>query len=105
MRAGHAAGVVIVAVGGFLTVGALVHPSSVGETEYPGVEQPVVRSTVVCPFVDGEPDHAGTVGVLALPDVETATDEGEESQPITVTALELPPDPEAEAPEDEETEQ
>lgn len=98
MRAAQTAGVVAVAVGGFLAVTSLIGPSESVDAEHPGTEEPVVRSRVVCPYVDGEADHAGVVGVLALPDVEAAPDEGE-PQPITVTALRLP-----EAPEPEETE-
>lgn len=101
MRVGLTAGVVAVAVGGFLAVASLIGPSDSVNAEHPGTEQPVIRSSVVCPYVDGEADHETQVGVLALPDVETAADEGE-PQPITVTALRLPPTVEPDEPEEPE---
>lgn len=101
MRAAQTAGVVAIAVGGFLAVASLVGPSDAVDAEHPGTEQPVVRSSVVCPYVGGEPDQAGQVGVLALPDVETAEDSGE-PQPVTVTALRVP---QAAEPEPDPTEE
>ncbi|TDE15938.1 DUF5719 family protein [Jiangella asiatica] len=85
------AGVAVV-VGGASLVGP---PESVVD-DHPEVQEPVVRSSLVCPFVDGEEEGAAELGVLALPEVEVAEDTiGAEQPPITVEALALPADPEA----------
>lgn len=85
-----AAGVAVV-VGGATLIGA---PDSVVD-DHPEVREPVVRSTLVCPYVDGEDVGIAELGVLALPGVDVAADEtGAEQPPITVQALALPPDPE-----------
>lgn len=104
MRTVQTAGLVAVAVGGFLAVTSLLGPSDAVDAHHPGTEEPVVRSRVVCPFVDGEADHEGVVGVLALPNVETAPDQDAEPQPISVTELRLPeaPHPEEDEPDEDE---
>lgn len=80
---------VAVVVGGATFVGP---PDSV-VTEHPSVSEPVVRSSLVCPYVDGEDEGVGEVGVLALPGVATPEADADEQQPITVDALALSPEP------------
>lgn len=77
-----------------LGVAAFVGPPESVVSEHPAVKEPVVRSSVVCPYVDGEDEGVGEIGVLALPDVTTAdVDDGAEQQPITVDALAQAPEP------------
>lgn len=85
------AGVVVV-VGGATLIGP---PDSVVD-DHPEVREPVVRSTLVCPYVGGEESGTAEIGVLALPGVEVpeAGDQAAEQPPITVQALALPPNPE-----------
>ncbi|WP_157553185.1 DUF5719 family protein [Jiangella gansuensis] len=83
---------VAVAIGGATLVGP---PESV-VTDYPEVSEPVVRSSLVCPFVGGEDEGAAELAVLALPDVAVPETSGDTQPPITVQGLALPPDPEAE---------
>ncbi len=86
--AGSAA--VAVIIGGVSLVDA---PSSVTE-EHPTTQEPVVRSSLVCPYVDGEDAGTAQFGALALPGVDTATgDDGQ--QPITVDELGRPPEPDS----------
>jgi hypothetical protein len=59
--------------------------------DHPGISAPVVRSSLVCPFVDGEEQGIAQVGVLALPDVPTPKPADRE-QPITVVPLAVTPD-------------
>ena len=92
------------AVGGAVAVtlagAALVGPPDSVVSDHPSVEEPVVRSALVCPFVDGETAGIAQIGVLALPDVPEPDTDGAEAQPITVSPLALPPAPGAtEAPE------
>ncbi|SDS16133.1 DUF5719 family protein [Jiangella sp. DSM 45060] len=90
--AGLAAGAgVAVVVGGATLIGP---PGSIVD-DHPEVREPVVRSSLVCPYVDGEDAGSAELGVLALPGVDAGeTAEGAEQPPITVRALALPPDPE-----------
>lgn len=83
------AGVAVV-VGGATLIGP---PDSVVD-DHPEVREPVVRSTLVCPYVDGEDVGIAELGVLALPGVDVPEETGAEQPPITVQALALPPDPE-----------
>lgn len=86
-----AAGVAVL-VGGAALVGP---PESVVE-EHPGVREPVVSSTLVCPYVGGESAGKAEVGVLALPGVAAPEGEGEPA-PVTVTALAAVPAPDPDA--------
>lgn len=90
--AGLAAGAgVALVVGGATLIGP---PDSIVD-DHPEVREPVVRSSLVCPYVDGEEAGTAELGVLALPGVDvTENAEGAEQTPITVQALALPPDPE-----------
>lgn len=90
-----------VVVGGASLIGP---PESVVE-EHPEVLEPVVRTSLVCPFAGGEPVGDSEIGVLALPDVGEQPAEG--AAPATVTALaSMPePDPEATEPAEEPTEE
>lgn len=89
--AGLAAGVgVAVVVGGATLIGP---PDSIVD-DHPEVREPVVRSSLVCPYVDGEEAGTAELGVLALPGVDLPEAlEGAEQPPVTVQALALPPDP------------
>lgn len=71
-----------------LVMGASVvgPPSEVGE-EHPPELEPVISTSVVCPYAGGEGDTS-RIGVLALSEVDEATTEGGEPAPITVTPLE-----------------
>ncbi|PZF81767.1 hypothetical protein C1I92_19690 [Jiangella anatolica] len=78
-----------VVVGGATLIGP---PDSIVD-DHPEVREPVVRSSLVCPYVDGEEAGTAELGVLALPGVD-APEAAAEQPPITVQALALPPDPE-----------
>lgn len=100
MRSGMTALAVAGGVAGVLGLTSLIGaPESVVE-EYPEVQRPVVRTSLVCPFVSGEEDGRSHVGVYGLPDVPTV-DDGV-SEPITARPLELPSEPGA-TPDPEET--
>jgi hypothetical protein len=58
--------------------------------EHPEVQEPVVRTSLVCPFAGGEEESRSHVAALALPDVPTVDDD---EGPITARALGFAPEP------------
>ncbi|NED97170.1 hypothetical protein G1H11_17870 [Phytoactinopolyspora alkaliphila] len=90
MRSGVAALTVVVAVAGTLGAASLVGPPDSVVEEHPEVEEPVVRTSLVCPFVGGEEEGRSHVGALALPGVSAVDDD---EGPITARALGFVPEP------------
>ncbi|PSK91711.1 hypothetical protein CLV30_13412 [Haloactinopolyspora alba] len=76
----------------------LVGPPESVVSEHPSVSKPVVRSSVVCPYVDGEDQGAGVAGVLALPGVDTPQAADGEQPPITAERLAPAPAPGSDQP-------
>ncbi|NDL57403.1 DUF5719 family protein [Phytoactinopolyspora mesophila] len=91
MRSGLTALVVAAAGAGVLAAASLVGaPESVVE-EYPEVQEPVVRSSPVCPFVGGEEEGRAHIGVYSLPDVPAVAED--DPDPITARELAFTPEP------------
>jgi hypothetical protein len=90
MRSGLTALGVAAAGAGVLAAASLVGAPEAGVEEHPEVQEPVVRSAPVCPFVGGEEEGRSHIGVYALPDVPTVDDEPD---PITARELAFTPEP------------
>jgi Family of unknown function (DUF5719) len=67
-------------------VAAFVGPPESVVRDRPGHEEPVVRSTLVCPFVGGEAQAKSYIGVLPAGE-RGAGQTDEEPEPVTATAL------------------
>jgi hypothetical protein len=73
-------------VGAVLGVAAFVGPPESVVRERPGQQEPVVRATVVCPFVGGEARAKSYIGVLPSDD-GGSDQEAAEPKPVTAQAL------------------
>lgn len=92
MNTGRTALLVAAAVSAGLAGASLIGPPDSVVEEHPAVTEPVVRQSLVCPYVGGEAESESQIGVLSLPGVESP-EAGEDTPPVTVRALDLPPDP------------
>lgn len=92
MRVGLTALVVAGGAAAVLGAASLVGPPQSVVEEHPEVQEPVVRTSLVCPYVGGEAEGRSQIGVYALPDVPVVDDE-EEPSPITARGLEFAPEP------------
>jgi len=74
-----------VGVAAVLGIAAFVGPPESVVRERPGRDEPVVRSTLVCPYVGGEPRASSHIGVLPLGGAPG--EEAAEPEPVDVQAL------------------
>ncbi|HEX6576810.1 MAG TPA: DUF5719 family protein [Jiangellaceae bacterium] len=84
-----------VGVAAVLGIAAFVGPPESVVRERPGQDEPVVRSTLVCPFVGGEARASSHIGVLPMGGA-AGEQAGGEAQPVVVEALtgeDQPPEP------------
>ncbi len=72
-------------VAAVLGIAAFVGPPESVVRERPGQDEPVVRSTLVCPYVGGEPRASSHIGVLPLGGAPG--EEAAEPEPVDVQAL------------------
>lgn len=100
MRSGMAALAVAAGTSGLVALVSLVGaPESVVE-EHPEVREPVVRTTLVCPYVGGEEEGWAHLAMYAVPGVPTVD---EPDTPVEARELAVVPEP-GETPEPEATE-
>ena len=85
-RPGSAVLWVPAAVAAVLGVAAFVGPPESVVRDRPGQEQPVVRATLVCPFVGGEARASSYIGVLAMGGASTSQEETE-NEPVAIQPL------------------
>lgn len=92
MRTGLIALVVAGGVAGVLGAASLVGPPESVVEEHPEIMEPVVRTSLVCPYLGGEAKGRSQIGVYALPDVPVG--EGDNGpEPITARPLGFVPEP------------